>query len=125
MLEEHSGIGSIFNFFDLKYRYRDVLSVQKEMLREILGPEYDPSYSDFLFFIKTEEFDLSKCSFVGGGSFGQVYRVSWKRKLIKNFDHVEEVFGDVVLKIALTREGPKKFFKEVCDKHFSFITVSH
>jgi len=43
--------------------------------------------------------------------------------MIKNFDHREEVSGDMVLKIVLTREDPEKIFKEVCKEHSSFVNL--
>ncbi|KAF4629039.1 hypothetical protein G7Y89_g9111 [Cudoniella acicularis] len=113
MLEQRSDIGSVLDFFDVKYRYRETFSVQREMLRNILGTEYDSSYTDFLLYIKPDEFDLPQCSFVGAGSFGRVYHARWSKKPVKQFDHVEELPGDVVLKIALAQEGPAKFFSEL------------
>jgi hypothetical protein len=109
-------MGAALGFFDQKYRYRNTLSVQKNILQEALKFDYNPSYSDFLLFINSGEFELSNCSYVGCGSFSDVYRVRWRRKPIKHYDRVEEVPGDVVLKISKIQEKPeegKKFFREV------------
>lgn len=115
-LEHRSGLWSAFEFFDQKYRYRDILSVQHDTLCQILGREYDPSYSDFLLFIDYHEIDLSRMETVGQGSFGRVYRARWERKPKKVYDHTEESAGDVALKVALgdrSWDDRAKFFLEV------------
>ncbi|CAM1507513.1 Fc.00g071540.m01.CDS01 [Cosmosporella sp. VM-42] len=113
LLEKRSDIGSVLHCFDIKYRYRESLKTQRELLRAILGAEYDPAFSDFLQYINPAEFDISSCSFIGKGSFGRVYGVRWSRMPVEKFDYVEETSGDVVLKIAIAREGPEKFFYEL------------
>ncbi|KAF2476013.1 kinase-like protein [Lindgomyces ingoldianus] len=115
-LEHRSGVWAAFDFFDLKYRHRNTLSIQHEALRKILGENYDPSYSDFLVFIDSREIDLANLAFIGKGSFGRVYKASWARKPTKMYDHTEEGRGMVGLKVALVGKSfddQAKFFVEL------------
>lgn len=86
------------------------------MLRQILGKEFNPSYGDFLSFIDSKEIDLANMKARGHGSFGRVYQASWERKPKKVYDHTEESKGDIALKVALGHKSwdeRAKFFSEV------------
>jgi hypothetical protein len=82
----------------------------------MLGNEFNPSYSDFLVFIQSNEIDLANMKAIGQGSFGRVYKAGWERKPKKLYDHAEESKGDVALKVALGHKSwdeRAKFFSEV------------
>lgn len=82
----------------------------------MLGKEYHAAYSDFLLLIDPREINFSGMKSVGQGSFGRVYKARWERKPMKKFDHVEEVPGDVALKVALgdkSWDDRAKFFIEL------------
>jgi hypothetical protein len=85
------------SFFDLKWRHRDSLVEQHQILKDALGSHYDPSYRDFLMFIHVEEFELENSQHIGEGSFGKVYCVPWKKKPLNDFNFVEEHPGKVAL----------------------------
>ncbi|KAK5987852.1 hypothetical protein PT974_11986 [Cladobotryum mycophilum] len=108
------------SYFEKKWRQRDMLDEQRKQLQSILGTEYNASYLDFLTYIDPREFDLTKSTYIGGGSYGNVFRVYWPRKLAWPRDAAEEHPGDVAVKIIKMRnrnssiESAKaKFFKEV------------
>lgn len=95
-----------------------MLAEQRNQLKLILGPRFNESYCDFLTYVDPTELDLSKSIYVGGGSYGKVFRVSWRNKPTRNLDFVKEAPGDVALKLVSLRHGNTetvraKFFIEV------------
>jgi hypothetical protein len=95
----------------------------------LLGPSYDLSYSDFLTFIDPQELGLSESTNIGGGSFGTVYKVPWRKKPLVQLDHVEEKLGDVAVKVAQRRDYLNydtrgKFISEVSLKSHNPIIIS-
>jgi len=112
------GRDGITRFFELQWWYRESLREGKELLKTVLGTRYNPDYTDSLMFLKPDELDLANATKIGEGSFGKVYRTPLKKKRISVCNHMQEVPGQVVIKIAKCRfgdnpEAPENFFQEV------------
>jgi hypothetical protein len=106
------------SYFKLKWHYRDFLAEQHQMLKEVLGPHYDPSYRDFLMFLRSEEFDFTQSQYIGEGSFGRVYCVPWESKSSDDLSLGEVYTRNVAVKIPRIRQdygslGMKTFVQEV------------
>jgi hypothetical protein len=106
------------SYFKLKWRYRDSLAEQQQMLKEVLGRHYDPSYRDFLMFLRSEEFDFTQPQYIGEGSFGRVYCVPWESKSSDDFSLDKVYTKNVAVKIPRIRQdygspGMKTFVQKV------------
>jgi hypothetical protein len=109
---------AVFIYFEMKWLYRSSLTEQKKLLKSSLLTKYNPTYNDFLIFLKPEEFDVDNACHLGEGSFGDVYSVLWKKKRVNVDRHLEERPGPVALKIVKRQvqdssSAQARFFEEV------------
>ena len=87
-------------------------------MQDLLGPNYERSYSYLLQYIDPEELvDLTPLP-VGEGSYGKVFRATWTNMPMPNLGFEETTSGEVAIKMALNRNqdqflNEKKFFQEV------------